>query len=86
MSLFQGVKKGSRVVFGSRPAAATKTKKGGIFAFNRRLPKKTTYYFVERPPSLSACATPTIIANCTAAVTSNAISNVIRIVPPKRKR
>ena len=86
ISLFQGVKKGSRVVFGSRPAAATKTKKGGIFAFNRRLPKKTTYYFVERPPSLSACATPTIIANCTAAVTSNAISKVIRIVPPKRKR
>jgi hypothetical protein len=86
ITLFQGVKKGNRVVFGKNPVLSTRTRKGGIFAFNRRLPKKTTYYFAERPPSLSACATPKIIANCTAALTSNAISKVIRIVPPKRER
>ena len=86
VALFQGVKKGNRVVFGNSPLMSTRTKKGGIFVFSRRLPKKTTYYFAERPPSLSACATPTIIANCTAALTSNTISRVIRIVPPKRKR
>jgi hypothetical protein len=86
ISLFKGVKRNGRLVFGSRAVTSTKTKKRGIFAFNQRMPKKTTYYFVERPPSISTCATPTIIANCTAAVTSNAISRVVRIVPPKKKR
>jgi hypothetical protein len=87
ISLFQGVKKGSRIVFGNKALTSTKTKKRGIFAFNRRLPKKTTYYFVERPPTgTSQCATPTIIANCTAAITSNTISRVIKIVPPKKRR
>ena len=85
IALYQGVKKGSRIVFGNRAVATTKTKKRGIFAFNRRLPKRTTYYFVERPPSASSCATPTIIANCTVAITSNAISRVIKVVPRKRR-
>jgi hypothetical protein len=85
ISLFQGVKKGSRIVFGSSAVKSTKTKKRGIFVFNRRLPKKATYFFVERPPSAATCATPTIIANCTVAITSNAISGVIKIVPPKRR-
>jgi hypothetical protein len=86
IALFQGVKKGNRIVFGSNAVTTTKTKKRGIFAFNRRLPKKTTYYFVERPPTGASCATPTIIANCTVAVTSNTISRVIRIVPAKKRR
>lgn len=85
ISLFKGVKRNGRLVFGSKAVMSTKTKKRGIFAFNQPMPKKTTYYFVERPPSISACATPTIIANCTAAVTSNAISSVVRIVPRKRR-
>lgn len=86
IALFQGVKKGNRVVFGDSAVMSTRTKKSGIFVFSRRLPKKTTYYFAERPPSFSACARPTIIANCTAALTSNAISRVIRVVPPRRGR
>jgi hypothetical protein len=85
ISLFQGVKKGSGIVFGTRAVTSTKTKKRGIFAFNRRLPKKTTYFFVERQPTASSCATPTIIANCTEAITSNAISHVVKIVPPKKR-
>ncbi len=64
---------------------STKTKKRGIFVFNRRMPKKTTYFFVERPPSAASCATPTIIANCTVAITSNTISHVIKIAPPRRR-
>jgi hypothetical protein len=86
ISLYAGVTKGGRVVFGSRAVTSTKTKKRGIFVFNRRLPKKTTYFFAERPPSSSSCATPTIIANCTVAITSNTISRVIKIVPPKKRR
>lgn len=85
ITLFKGVKRGGHVVFGSKAVTATKTKKRGIYAFNLRMPKKTTYYFAERPPSISSCATPTIIANCTAAVTSNAISRVVKIVPKKKR-
>jgi hypothetical protein len=85
ISLFQGVKKGGRIVFGSKAVTSTKTKKRGIFVFNRRLPKKTTYFFVERPPTASSCATPTIIPSCTVAITSNAISHVVKVVPAKKR-
>jgi hypothetical protein len=80
--LYAGVKGKSGVTF--KKVTSTKTRRGK-YVFNRRLPKKTTYVFVERPPSLAACASP--LVTCTAAIVSNAISKVAKIAPaPKKKR
>jgi hypothetical protein len=63
--------------------ASTKTRKGK-YVFNRRLPKKVTFLFVERPPTSIACAVP--LVTCTSAIVSNAISGVVRVAPPPKKR
>jgi hypothetical protein len=81
LTLFAGVRGKSGVVF--KPVASTKTRKGK-YAFNRRLPRKVTYLFVERPPTSIACAVP--LFTCTSAIASNAISGVIRVAPPTKRR
>jgi hypothetical protein len=79
--LFAGTKGKNGVSF--KAIASTKTRKGK-YVFNRRLPRKVTYLFVERPPTKAACATP--LAPCTASIVSNAISKVIRVAPARRRR
>jgi hypothetical protein len=81
LTLFSGVKGKKGVSF--KAIASTKTRKGK-YVFNRRLPRKVTYLFVERPPTTAACATP--LAPCTASIVSNAISKVIRVAPARRRR
>ncbi|HEX6490973.1 MAG TPA: hypothetical protein VF002_06330 [Gaiellaceae bacterium] len=83
LTLYAGVKKKSGLAFS--PVSVTNTRRHGLYAFTRRLPAKTTYFFVERGPTSRACATPTIVASCTTAITSNAISAVIKIAPAKRR-
>jgi hypothetical protein len=68
-----------------RPVASTRTKRGK-YVFNRRLPKRTTFYFVERPPVETNCAAPVSAAPCSAAIASNALSRVIRVAPARRRR
>ena len=79
LKLFAGVKGKSGVTF--KAVASTKTRKGK-YAFNRRLPKKVTYLFVERPPTSIACAVP--LVTCTSSIVSNAISGVVRVAPPPK--
>jgi hypothetical protein len=81
LKLFAGVKGKSGVTF--KAVASTKTSKGK-YVFNRRLPKKVTYLFVERPPTSIACAVP--LVTCTSAIASNAISGVVRVAPPPKRR
>jgi hypothetical protein len=81
LKLFAGVKGKSGVTF--KAVASTKTRKGK-YVFNRRLPKKVTYLFVERPPTSIACAVP--LVTCTSAIASNAISGVVRVAPPPKRR
>jgi hypothetical protein len=81
LKLFAGVKGKSGVIF--KAVASTKTRTGK-YVFNRRLPKKVTYLFVERPPTSIACAVP--LVTCTSAIASNAISGVVRVAPPPKRR
>lgn len=80
LTLFAGVKGKNGVTF--KAVAAAKTRRG-IYVFNRRLPKKVTFFFVERLPTTAACATP--LVTCTSAIVSNSISQVIRVAPPRRR-
>jgi hypothetical protein len=66
--------------------ATTKTKRGGKFAFTRRLPKKTTLVFAEHPPDVFNCATVKVVPLCTAMIQSNAISGSLKVSPAKKKR
>jgi hypothetical protein len=81
LRLYSGVRGKNGITF--KPIASTKTRRGK-YVFNRRLPRKVTYFLVERPPSLAACASP--LVPCTTAIVSNAISKVVRIAPPRRRR
>jgi hypothetical protein len=81
LTLYAGVKGKSGITF--KKVGSTRARKGK-YVFNRRLPKKVTYFFVERPPTIAACASP--LAPCTAAVVSNAISKVVRVAPPRKRR
>jgi hypothetical protein len=81
LKLFAGVKGKRGVTF--KPVASTRTRKGK-YVFNRRLPRKVTYLFVERPPTSIACAVP--LVTCTSSIVSNAISGVVRVAPPPRRR
>lgn len=81
LKLFAGVRGKGGITF--KPVASTKTRKGK-YVFNRRLPKKVTYLFVERPPTSIACAVP--LVTCSSSIVSNAISGVIRVAPPVRKK
>src|SRR5262249_60427176 len=82
LSRFGGVKVKSGIKFTKVGSARTRK---GKYVFNRRLPKKVTYFFVERPPTVAQCASP--LAPCTAAgaVVSNAISKVVRVVPARKR-
>ena len=66
--------------------ATTKTKRGGKFAFTRRLPKRTTLLFAEHPPAIFTCATVKVVPLCTAMIQSNAISGSLKVAPAKKKR
>jgi hypothetical protein len=81
LALYAGVKGKNGITF--KRVGTTRSRKGK-YVFNRRLPKKATYYFVERPPTLAACASP--LVPCTAAIVSNAISKVVRVAPPPKRR
>jgi hypothetical protein len=81
LTLFAGVKGKSGISF--KKVGSTRARRGK-YVFNRRLPKKVTYFFVERPPTLAACASP--LVPCTAAVVSNAISKVVKVAPPRKRR
>jgi hypothetical protein len=81
LKLFAGVRGKKGITF--KAVASTKTRKGK-YVFNRRLPKKVTYLFVERPPTSIACAVP--LVTCTTAIVSNAISGVVRVAPAPKKR
>ncbi len=81
VKLFAGVRGKSGVNF--KAVASTKTRKGK-YVFNRRLPKKVTYLFVERPPTSIACAVP--LVTCSSSIVSNAISGVVRVAPPPKRR
>jgi hypothetical protein len=80
LSLFAGVKVKSGIKFTKVGSARTRR---GKYVFNRRLPKKVTYFFVERPPTVAPCAGP--LVPCTAAVVSNAISKVVKVAPPRKR-
>jgi len=80
LKLFAGVRGKSSVTF--KAVASTTTSKGK-YVFNRRLPKKVTYLFVERPPTSIACAVP--LVTCTSSIVSNAISGVVRVAPAPKK-
>ena len=81
VKLFAGVRGKSGVNF--KAIASTKTRKGK-YVFNRRLPRKVTYLFVERPPTSIACAVP--LVTCSSSIVSNAISGVVRVAPPPKRR
>ena len=79
--LFAGVKVKNSVSF--KRIASTRTRRGK-YVFNRRLPKKVTFLFVERPPATTACQ-PTFGVPCTSSIVSNAISKVIKVAPARRR-
>jgi hypothetical protein len=81
VALFAGVRGKKGISF--KAIAATKTRKGK-YVFNRRLPRKVTYLFVERPPTTTTCSVP--LVTCSSSIVSNAISKVIRVAPPRRTR
>ena len=80
LTLFAGVKGKSGLSF--KAVASTKTR-NGKYVFNRRLPKKVTYLFVERLPTTTACAVP--LVTCSSSIVSNAISSVVKVAPPPRR-
>jgi len=80
VALYAGVKGKNGVTF--TRVGTTRSRKGK-YVFNRRLPKKATYYFAERPPTLAACASP--LVTCTAAIVSNAISKVVKVAPLRKR-
>ena len=80
--LFAGVRGKSAVTF--KRVAATRTRRGK-YVFNRRLPMKVTFLFVERPPAATTCQ-PTFGVPCASAIVSNAISKVIRVAPARKRR
>ena len=80
VALYAGVKGKNGVTF--KRVGTTRSRKGK-YVFNRRLPKKATYYFAERPPTLAACASP--LVTCTAAIVSNAISKVVKVAPLRKR-
>jgi hypothetical protein len=82
MTLFAGTKGKSGINF--KVVGSTKTRKGK-YVFNRRLPKKTTYVFVERAPTTTSCVSP--LVTCSSSIVSNAISRVMKIAPgPVKKK
>jgi hypothetical protein len=80
LTLYAGVKGKSGITF--KKVGSTRTRKGK-YVFNRRLPKKVTYFFVERPPTVAPCASP--LVPCTAAVVSNSISKVVKVAPARKR-
>jgi hypothetical protein len=81
LTLYAGVKVKNGIAF--KKVGSTRARKGK-YVFSRRLPKKVTYFFVERPPTVAPCASP--LVPCTAAVVSNAISKVVKVAPPRKRR
>ena len=80
LTLYAGVKGKSGIDF--KKVGSARTRKGK-YVFNRRLPKKVTYFFVERPPTLAPCASP--LVPCTAAIVSNSISRVVKVAPARKR-
>jgi hypothetical protein len=86
VGLFTGIRTKSGITFGAKALTTTKTRRGGKFAFNRRLPRKTTFVVVQRLPAPVACAPSPLGLRCTSAIESNAISRVLKIAPPRKRR
>jgi hypothetical protein len=84
VGLYTGVRGKSGITYGL--AAARKTTRNGKYAFNRRLPKKTTYVVVERLPAEVPCGPTVTAAPCTTSVESNAVSRRLTIAPRPRRR
>jgi hypothetical protein len=82
-----GLYTGARTKSGINYKLVAKTKtRNGKYAFNRRLPKKTTYALVERLPAELGCTPSPTAVPCTAAIESNAVSGRLTIAPAKRRR
>jgi hypothetical protein len=81
LTLFAGVKTKNGVRY--KAIAKAKTRKGK-YVFNRRLPTRVTYLFVERPPTTTSCSLP--LVPCTLSIVSNTISKVIKVAPARRRR
>jgi len=80
MTLFAGTKGKKGINF--KAVARAKTRRGK-YVFNRRLPKKLTYIFVERAPTTTSCVSP--LVTCSSSIVSNAISKVVKIAPAPKK-
>jgi hypothetical protein len=85
VALYGGVR-GKKGISFRRLGNPTKTRRGGKYVFNRRLPRKTTFVFVERPPAPVACGASPLGLQCSFALESNAISRLVRIAPARRRR
>jgi hypothetical protein len=83
VALFSATVKKGRLNF--KVVARTRTRRGK-FGFTRRLPRKSIVVFAEREPTLQSCTTTISPAPCTAAIESNAISRVLRVAPPAKKK
>jgi hypothetical protein len=83
VALFSAVAKRGTLSF--KVVARVKTRKGK-FAFQRRLPRRAIVVFAEREPTQAQCATTISPAPCSFAIESNAISRVLRIAPPRKRR
>jgi hypothetical protein len=79
LALFAGVRTKGSVRF--KAVATTKTRRGA-YVFSRPLPRKVTYYFVERPAGARTCAATAFGVPCTSATASPTTSGVIAIAPP----
>jgi hypothetical protein len=82
VGLYAGVRTKSGINY--QRVSTTRTR-NGKYAFNRRLPAKTTYVLVERLPTEVPCSASASGAPCSAAVESNAISGVLKIAPRRRR-
>jgi hypothetical protein len=84
LRLYGGTRGKNGIIF--NPLSSTHTRKGN-YAFNRRLPRKLSYFFVERPPTTASCGTSPLAIPCTSSIVSNAISSVVKVpAAPKKKR
>jgi hypothetical protein len=82
VGLYTGVRGKSGITY--KLVAKTRTKRGGKYAFNRRLPTKRTYALVERLPTEVQCAATATPAPCSAAIESNAVSRRLTIAARRR--
>jgi hypothetical protein len=71
----------------AKTIATVKTKKGGVFSLTRKLPK-TTFFFAEVGIYFGTCTGPGPAApgGCVRESVSPAFSNILKAVPPKKRK